>query len=338
MRRIKRHSGFTLVELLVVIAIIGVLIALLLPAVQMAREAARRMSCTNNQKQLGLALHNYHDTYLTFPRYNQMAGVSGASSSYAAGPHVKILPFIEQSAVYEQIKTATQNFYQNVSNSESLVQNNRISGFVCPSDSVFPDSNRQGNCNYPFSVGSNLGWDIAESRQNGVFCWRKEINFAGITDGTTNTILVGEHLTGDADDSLYRVQSDVVRGLSWSANDSTAQGAISQATLDTAGVACENNKSNHSSYAALRWTRGTLEYVMFNTMATPNWKYPSCMTSTSTGNHGSSQGIYVARSRHPGGVNFTLADGSVRFITETIDLASYHALGSRNGGEVVQNP
>ncbi|MBA2117801.1 DUF1559 family PulG-like putative transporter [Bremerella alba] len=338
MRRLKRPSGFTLVELLVVIAIIGVLIALLLPAVQMAREAARRMSCTNNQKQLGLALHNYHDTFLTFPRYNQLGVVSGASSSYSASPHVKILPFIEQSAVYEQVKTATQNFYHNASNAESLVQNNRISGFVCPSDSSFPDSSRQGNCNYPFSVGSNLGWDVDEARQNGVFCRYKEVNFAGITDGTTNTILVGEHLTGDGDDSFYRVESDVVRGLSWSANESTSQGPITQASLDAAGVACENNKSNHSSYAALRWTRGTLEYAMFNTMATPNWKYPSCMTSTNTGNHGSSKGIYVARSRHPGGVNFTLADGSVRFITETIDSSAYHAMGSRNGGEVVQNP
>jgi len=337
MRRSDRPSGFTLVELLVVIAIIGVLIALLLPAVQMAREAARRMSCTNNQKQLGLALHNYHDTFLSFPRYNQMATASGASSSYATGPHVKLLPFIEQSAVYEQIKTATQNFYQNVTNSESLVQNNRISGFVCPSDSVFPDSNRQGNCNYPLCAGTNLGWDVAESRQNGVFCRWKETDFAAITDGTTNTIVVGEHLTGDADDTLYRVQSDVVRGLSWSANESSSQGPISQATLDTAGVSCDNNKSNHSSYAALRWTRGTFEYVMFNTMATPNWKYPSCMTSTNTGNHGSSKGIYVARSRHPGGVNFTLADGSVRFLTETIDLDTYHAMGSRDGGEVVQN-
>lgn len=338
MRRMTRPSGFTLVELLVVIAIIGVLIALLLPAVQMAREAARRMSCTNNQKQLGLALHNYHDTYLTFPRYNQKGVVSGASDSYATGPHVKLLPFIEQSAVYEQIKTATSNFYRDVSNSESLVQNNRISGFVCPSDSVFPDSARQGNCNYPLCAGSNLSWDVSEANQNGVFNWRNEINFAGITDGTTNTIIVGEHLTGDANDTLYRVQSDVVRGLSWSGNESTTQGPITQATLNAAGVACENNKSNHSSFSALRWTRGTLEYAIFNTMATPNWKYPSCMTSTNTGNHGSSKGIYVARSRHPGGVNFTLADGSVRFITETIDLASYHAMGSRNGGEVIQNP
>jgi len=338
MRRTKRLSGFTLVELLVVIAIIGVLIALLLPAVQMAREAARRMSCTNNQKQLGLALHNYHDTYLTFPRYNQLAEEDDASSGYAQGPHVKLLPFIEQSAVYEQIKTATANFYENVTSSESLVQNNRISAFVCPSDSVFPDSSRQGNCNYPLCVGSNLGWDISESRQNGVFCRRKETKFAEITDGTTNTIVVGEHLTGDGDGTLYRVESDVVRGLPWSANHSTSQGPITKATLDAAGVACDGNKSNHSSFSALRWTRGTLEYVMFNTLATPNWKYPSCMSASSSGNHGSSTGIYVARSRHPGGVNFTLADGSVRFITETIDLTTYHALGSRNGGEVVQNP
>ncbi|EAQ81218.1 DUF1559 family PulG-like putative transporter [Blastopirellula marina] len=338
MRRTKSCSGFTLVELLVVIAIIGVLIALLLPAVQMAREAARRMSCTNNQKQLGLALHNYHDTFLTFPRYNQKGEVSGASTSYSCGPHVKMLPFIEQTAVYDQIKTATGNFYQNASNAESLIQNNRISGFVCPSDGVFPDSTREGNCNYPFSAGSNIGWTISQTLQNGVFNFDSENNFAAITDGTTNTIMVGEHLTGDANDTIYRVVSDVVRGLSWSGNESTSQGAITQATLDAAGSACEGNKSNHSSYSALRWNRGTFEYVMFNTMATPNWKYPSCMTSSSTSNHGSSSGIYAARSRHPGGVNVTLADGSVRFLTDTINLQTYHAMGSRNGGEVAQLP
>ncbi|UUO08558.1 DUF1559 domain-containing protein [Blastopirellula sp. J2-11] len=338
MRRTKSLPGFTLVELLVVIAIIGVLIALLLPAVQMAREAARRMSCTNNQKQLGLALHNYHDTYLAFPRYNQKGGASDASDGFSCGPHVKLLPFIEQAAVYEQIKTATDNFYENVTDSEGLVQNNRISGFVCPSDGVFPDPTREGNCNYPLSAGSNIGWNIAESKQTGVFNFRSENNFAAITDGTTNTIMVGEHTVGDADDTFYRLSSDVVRGLSWSADESTSLGTITQTILDTAGAACESNKANHSSYSALRWTRGTFEYAMFNTMAPPNWRYPSCMTSSSTGNHGSSSGIYVARSRHPGGVNFTLADGSVRFLTDTINLQTYHALGSRNGGEVAQLP
>ncbi|MEW4452254.1 DUF1559 domain-containing protein [Bremerella sp. JC817] len=338
MRRSLRPAGFTLVELLVVIAIIGVLIALLLPAVQMAREAARRMSCTNNLKQLGLALHNYHDTFLTFPRYNQRALASNASDSYSCGPHVKILPFIEQDAMYEQLKTTTQNFYRNIADAETLVQSNRLSAYVCPSDSPVGNDSRTANCNYPFSTGSNLGWNIAESRQNGVLRFSTETDFAAITDGTTNTIMIGEHVAGDGDDGAYRVGSDVVRGLSWSANESTSQGAISQATIDAAGVACDNNKANHSSYAGLRWTRGTMEYAIFNTLAPPNWRYPSCMTSSSTGNHGSSTGLYAARSRHPGGVNIALADASVRFLTESIDLTTYHAMGSRNGGEVVQTP
>lgn len=334
----RTHKGFTLVELLVVIAIIGVLIALLLPAVQMAREAARRMSCTNNMKQLGLALHNYHDTYLTFPQYNQLGAMAGASSGYAYSIHVKILPFIEQTALYDQIVTSTENFYENATGAEGVtVSNNRLAAYVCPSDVPFPEA-RQGNCNYPVSAGSNIGWDLSVARQNGVFSFRTPNNFASITDGTSNTIMVGEHITGDNQEGVYRVESDVVRGLSWSAHQSTSQGAISQADVDAAGAACHASPSSHSSVSALRWNRGTFEYEVFNTLAPPNWKYPSCMTSTSTSNHGSSSGLYAARSRHPGGVNMTLADASVRFVNETVDLQTYHAMGSRNGGEAFQMP
>ena len=333
----RTHKGFTLVELLVVIAIIGVLIALLLPAVQMAREAARRMSCTNNMKQLGLALHNYHDTFLKFPQYNQPGAIAGGSAGYAYSIHVKLLPFIEQSALYDRVKTVTQDFYRDGNHAESTVQAMRLSAYVCPSDSPFPDS-RIGNCNYPVSAGSNIGWDIDVARQNGVFSYRTANGLASITDGTSNTIMVGEHITGDNEEGAYRVESDVVRGLSWSAHQSTSQGVISQADVDAAGAACHASPSSHSSVSALRWNRGTFEYAVINTLAPPNWKYPSCMTSTSTTNHGSSRGIYAARSRHPGGVNMTLADASVRFVNETVDLQTYHAMGSRNGGEAFQMP
>ena len=332
-------SGFTLVELLVVIAIIGILIALLLPAVQAAREAARRSQCTNNLKQFGLALHNYHDSFKTFPRYNHMGVESGASSFNTYTVHIKILPYIEQQAMYDEIKDVSRNFYYDTNpQTDNYTADKRIAGFVCPSEQIFPNPSRIGNTNYPVCTGSNIGWDIAVTRQNGVFCMRTETNFAAIIDGTSNTIMLAEQTTGDNDDGVYRHTSDIVRGLSWSGNQSTYQGPITSAELETAGAACEANSSNHSSVMASRYSRGVFIYTVFNTLATPNWKYPGCMTSTSTGAHGNSRGIYPARSLHPGGVNHTLADASVRFVSETVDLQVYHAAGTRNGKEAESLP
>ncbi len=337
MKTLRTKRGFTLVELLVVIAIIGVLVGLLLPAVQAAREAARRMQCTNNLKQLALSLHNYHDTYLNFPRYSQIPGASSVISMYSYPVQIKLLPFMEQTALYDQIKTTTRDFYINAG-ADSVTQGVQVPAFVCPSDVPYPTAGRLGYCNYPVSAGSNLGWNLSESRHNGVFQPSAETNMAFIIDGTSNTIMLAEQLTGDNDNGTYRRETDVVRGLSWSGNDSTQQGVITQSQVDTAGAACDANPSNHSSVSGSRYSRGIFMYTVFNTVATPNWKYPGCFTSTSSGDHGSSRGIYPSRSRHPGGVNHALADASVRFISDSIDLQLYHGLGSRNGGESVTAP
>ncbi|QDS92442.1 hypothetical protein FF011L_11850 [Roseimaritima multifibrata] len=339
--KMKKHSlkrGFTLVELLVVIAIIGVLVGLLLPAVQAAREAARRMQCSNNLKQLGLALHNYHDTHLTFPGYTQVPGVGGGIGMYSYPAQLKFLPFIEQSPLYDQIRTNSREFYLNAG-ADSTTQGVQVPGFVCPSDMPYPIVGRLGYNNYVVSAGSNLGWDLTPlTRHNGVFQPQMGTNMSAITDGTSNTIMVAEQLTGDNDDSSYRRETDNVRGLSWSGNESTQQGPITQAQLEAAGAACDANPSSHSSVSGSRYSRGIFTYTVFNTVATPNWRYPGCYKSTSTGAHGSSAGIYPARSRHNGGVNHTLADGSVRMITDTTDLQVYHAMGSRNGNETIPSP
>lgn len=338
--RKRKRSGFTLVELLVVIAIIGILIALLLPAVQAAREAARRSQCTNNLKQWGLALHNYHDTFNAFPRYSQVGRVSGSGIGlYGYTVHVKILPFIEQQALYDRIKTVTSDFYLDSNSIDSLTATLPISAFICPSNEAYPLYGHLGNTHYAVSAGSNIGWSIADTRHNGVFQARVETKMAGISDGTSNTIMVAEQRTGDNDDTMYHRESDLVRGLVWTGNnESTSQGPITQAQVDTAGAACHANPSNHSSVMSYRYCRGSFIYTIFNTLATPNWKYPDCMTSTSTSSHGSSTGIYPARSPHPGGVNHAMADGSVHFISETVDMLTYQGLGSRNGKETARLP
>ena len=336
-RRIVREGGFTLVELLVVIAIIGVLVALLLPAIQAAREAARRASCNNNLSQMAVALHNYHDTYQSFPPYNHLAGTPGASTGYAYSAHIMLLPFVEQQGLYDEIQARSDDFFRNVNSPvDGMVQNTRIPVYVCPSD--IPYETRIGNCNYPVNAGSNIGWDISLARQNGVFRRRDGTHMKMITDGTSNTIMLGEHLTGDNDASQYRVESDVVRGLQWSGNQSTQQGPIPPSQVDAAGLACHSNPDNHSSAMGSRWTRGVFAYTAFNTLAPPNWQFPGCMVSDSTSVHGWSRGIYPARSRHPGGVNHALADASVRFISEAIDVQVYQAVGARNSGEPVTLP
>ena len=337
-RRKTGDGGFTLVELLVVIAIIGILIALLLPAVQAAREAARRSQCTNNLKQFALALHNYHDTYKTFPAYRQKAGSTAAADFQGYGVHVRILPFIEQQPLYDQLKTASQDFYQPVSTTvDGIVARTPLSAFTCPSDEPFPSTTVRGSSNYAVCAGPNIGWTIALNRQNGVFRMDLPVAIASIQDGTSNTIMLGEHLTGDGDDTSYRAETDLVRSRPWTANESTQQGPITQAQLDAYGSGCAAGSSNHTSYMGYRWGRPVFIYTVFNTVAPPNWQYPDCMPCGTCG-AGDSTGIFPARSRHPGGVVHGLADASVTFISETIDLQLYHGLGSRNGKESVSPP
>ncbi len=342
---ISSRRGFTLVELLVVIAIIGILIALLLPAVQAAREAARRAQCTNGLKQLGLAFHNYHDSFRTFPPYTR-AGASMTSlynlANYSA--LVTILPYIEQNALYEQVKTASGNFYyptnQKVASASQtpnqIAQATAVSTFTCPSDKAFPSGENPtslGTSNYAVCAGSNVGWGLSSSLQNGVFRAIVDTSMASITDGTSNTIMLGEILHGDNNTTVYTRESDVV-DQAWPSGlyESTQQGTISQAAIDAYGKTCHDNSGSHTSVAGYRWVNGSFYYTVFNTLAPPNWKYPAC--SSVSQSYGASRGVYPARSRHPGGVNHGVADASVRFVSETIDLGIYQALGSRDGREV----
>jgi prepilin-type N-terminal cleavage/methylation domain-containing protein len=333
------RRGFTLVELLVVIAIIGILIALLLPAVQAAREAARRSQCTNNLKQMGLALHNYHDIFKTFPRWAQRP-VDPANNSHWNGysVHVRILPFMEQRPLYDAIKTASQNFCLSGHSINSTHQSARVDAYICPSAPPYGDVNWKSSCNYPLNAGPNIGWGSAD---NGVFRVDVEVGMRDITDGTSNTIMVGEQLTSDGNTNnttQYRFPFDIVRGIAWTGSrTSTSQGAITQADLETYGQACAAATDNHTGSSGQAFLRPVHFYTAFTTLAPPNWKYPSCM-SCSGCSAGDSTGVYPSRSMHPGGTNHCIADASVRFISESVDVTLYQGLGSRNGGETVQIP
>ncbi len=335
-----RPAGFTLVELLVVIAIIGILIALLLPAVQAAREAARRSQCTNNLKQLALACHNFHDTNKRFPSNgndkiwlgprcgdgNRVHGVDAYSWL------LTILPYVEQGAIYEDVmgkvtaaasSSATIDetwgkFWEPWSGGQTINGvktpfHNQITAFLCPSDTEAKNigANDSGRTNYFGCHGDYMiGWDWGENR-NGRGMFRRgdfgEISFATIIDGSSNTILLSESCVSRTGGGDQTVKAGV-------ANVSAIHGGPESACAQTRGPNGMLNTTDLNSRKGHRWPDARSPYTTFSAALPPN--APSC-TRDANENNGTS--AVTASSNHPGGVNVAMADGSVRFVSETID-------------------
>ena len=322
-----RRSGFTLVELLVVIAIIGILVGLLLPAVQAAREAARRMQCSNNVKQLALAFHNYHDTFKKFPRYQY--NVAGASSWLGHGAMSRLLPFIEQSNLANLINY-NQGWDAGTNNSQ--VRRAKIAAFNCPSDIPFPDT-AFGGINYAVNAGSrrdiySTGSSIPAS---GVFARSFETGMAEITDGTSNTVMVAEFLHGDNSGSTATRARDFTQPLAL-ATDAFPTAA----EVETAGVACNALLAGYQvSNAGRDWLSSIPGQIVIGTAAPPNWKHVNCCTGGGFGYACDRQGLVPSRSLHTGGVTIGMGDGSVQFVTDSIDFLTWQRLGARADGNVV---
>lgn len=308
-----RKRGFTLVELLVVIAIIGILIALLLPAVQAAREAARRSQCSNNLKQLGLAMHNYHDTYRTLP--------VGCYSCCWGTWKVAVLPYVEQQVLADmyvdgpKCNDGVPNRY-NHSPNLPVTRQEGLSAFYCPSDLPHSPFGGIQSHNYAVNFGNtgygqqgSLGGVIfgqAPFRrvphgvsptyspcQNGTGEYSKD--FATVTDGLSNTLMVAEVIIGKGRD---------LRGFSW-----------------------WSDASNFTSYLMPNSPLPDRIYTLYYCNSNP--PNPPCALSSAT-----DPTMFAARSRHPGGVQVTLCDGSARFVSETIDVATWRAISTSQGGEV----
>jgi len=348
------YGGFTLVELLVVIAIIGILIALLLPAVQAAREAARRSQCTNNLKQLGLAHHNYHDTNKVFVYRKGGTGyVSGQCNTGNANRRsgfVSILPYMEQTALYDQIMAGDGTVAPEGPCGWSgwSVWDDAPDMLLCPSDGSLPalSTSPNGMHNYAFCVGDQVNSNRDDQSVRGIFSYRLGTKIADILDGTSNTIMMSERLKAEFHQgSVAAASVEHVIGAAFAVGGVTTSPNVCYTVTDgkyyTAGTGVRGEFGGN-------WTDGQPENIAFNTVLPPN--APSC-GDDSDGNDMTNIVIPPA-SRHPGGANCLLADGSVRFVSETIDTGDlsvaqpssgasrygiWGALGSKAGGEPISD-
>jgi prepilin-type N-terminal cleavage/methylation domain-containing protein len=333
----KLRPGFTLVELLVVIAIIGVLVALLLPAVQAAREAARRSSCSNNLKQLAIGYHNYHDTNNKLPQtaswITKPPNPPQDSNWNGYSAHTMVLPFIEQKNVYDQLRW-DQYHYDNIGTPGALIVcRTKIKTFLCPSDKDHPNTTDIGWNNYGVSEGTNTGYSVSVNSYNGMFARARFRGFNDVIDGLSNTILAAEFLKGDNNDGKFTVNGDIVKPIALSGYPDTHW---TQAQLDTYGAACLAGSSTHQSFAGFRWSAPGQYNASINTLAPPNWKFPACHDCSGCG-QADARGVFPARSRHPGGAMHAFGDGSVKFIPNTVNLTTYQALGSASGEDLPGN-
>jgi prepilin-type N-terminal cleavage/methylation domain-containing protein/prepilin-type processing-associated H-X9-DG protein len=325
MRVRPRRSAFTLIELLVVIAIIAVLIALLLPAVQAAREAARRSQCVNNLKQFGLSLHNYHDVNGAFP-IGQLLNVATAATCNISA-QTRLLPFMEQTNLANSINFGVVS--SNAANSTAL--GTSITTFLCPSDASSMLPVGWSGINYRVNYGTSIvnaygaedttGADVSLPPPNGTFFLDNLISIATITDGTSNTAAFSEHVRGDFSNAITTDISDTYE-------PGTYPATAAQAFLDCQAVNIFDLTKQGNSNAGGPWMTDGHTQTRYYHAFPPNTRscmFPPQRIST------------TANSRHPGGVNVCMVDGSVRFFKSTVNLTPWQAIGTRNGGEVISS-
>ena len=336
-----RSRGFTLIELLIVIAIIAVLIALLLPAVQAAREAARRAQCVNNLKQIGLALHNYHDTVNVFPMGRERSLWDGNGRCF--GAYAMLLPQLDQGVMFNAINFLLSPDVNPAGTSQlenSTILNAIVSTLLCPSDIYQKLQGDNGIHNYPLNTGTTYPVSPRNPggvRITGIFFENSSVRIAEITDGTSNTIGVCE-----------TVKSELNGPTVWDGVSSTNGFVLTQGNNNTSVgpeltdyvVQCHGAGLLLQQTRGSRWIYGAPGHSLYNHVRTPNDKDIDCrggLPHSSRTNQAWDRLSHnvTSHSRHPGGVNALACDGSVRFIKNSINRAVWSALGSRNEGEVV---
>jgi len=358
--KLSLRRGFTLIELLVVIAIIAVLIGLLLPAVQAAREAARRSQCVNNLKQIGLASHNYHSTTDAFPMGCTQVVTGFPGGRNYGGPwsgfsaQALLLPYLEQSPMYNSM-----NFNWAVNEDLNATSYNaRVASMTCPSD---PNAGRRSTNSYASSYGTttNAMWAWTGSDQTnpaittptgstGLYAYGLSYGIRDATDGTSNTIAFAEILTGNQGvlydgsnpGSKYRGNFMLISGAPAGV---TILNAFTNANAVIQAVAgCRTNfqrpaQPNIHDYKGYRWSQGATGFTMFNTIQPPNDVFGGCRYDDRPDVWPDQAFVVGTASAHPGGVNCVMGDGSVKFIKSTVNLMTWWSLGTKAGGEVISS-
>ena len=340
---VSRLRAFTLVELLVVITIIGILISLLLPAVQAAREAARKIQCANNLKQLALGMHNYNTQHNTFPR-------NGYLNPAWTSPHpnlawqqfsvnVFILPFLEQQNLYNQFKWDDWGHDHDAGGP----MQQKLSVFLCPSS---PPA-MTGSGDYWYGPGANYGWcsgstfDTAwgatATTANGMFNIFQEVRISDVRDGLSNTVMASEFLTGSGDTSAATFPNDIFY-VGSGVYSAAVRDFPTQAEIDAIGAAAVTSPKGFLSNNGTLWSWYAHGQSLFNAAAPPNFKYPSTGGDCCPGGaHDWSPGLIPPRSMHAGGVNVAMGDASVRSINNGINLLTWQRLGNRRDGQPVSD-
>jgi prepilin-type N-terminal cleavage/methylation domain-containing protein/prepilin-type processing-associated H-X9-DG protein len=363
MSRKRQDRGFTLVELLVVIAIIGVLVGLLLPAVQSAREAARRMQCTNNLKNLGLALHNYHDSFRRFPPRSNGTTTGPASNGGRRSGMIGMLPFLEQSAFFNRIEAGDATAppphntpggtfpWTSVSITNMYVQ--RFPFLKCPSDPASPEqmAEARGVNNYAFCAGDTLvSVGTTGSGMFYRFTAGPSVAIQEVADGTSNTIAMSERAAanfGPGQKPNADIREGTLGGVQLLGAGSPINCRSEAAAGSLGGRYLPSVTARVKGRFSYIWADGQVEAVGFNTVLPPNG--PSCSQNNSAGAD-EQHVVLSASSYHTGGVNAVYVDGSVRFVSQNIDTGNaavkpanqttpspygvWGALGTRAAGEV----
>ncbi|QDT18236.1 DUF1559 domain-containing protein [Alienimonas californiensis] len=310
------RPGFTLIELLVVIAIIAILVSLLLPAVQQAREAARRSQCKNNLKQLALALHNYESTHRVFP-----PGSLGFPLVWSA--QAQLLPYVEQANLHDlldfDVPPLTFGYIAAAAANEAAAKQ-ALPLLLCPSDGDRVPGSEFGGLSYPACTGAGLKNDGSATNATGVIYSKSAIGFRDLRDGVTHTVVFGEQLLGDGTDEPP-AEGDPRRRVV----------ELSDGTPTTPAACLADAAPGWSGQRGAKWINGHYADAMYNHFHPPNSEQPDCHN----GYH--SHALTAARSAHEGGVQMALCDGSVQFVSDGIALENWRALATRAGGEVVED-
>ena len=350
----RPRRAFTLIELLVVIAIIAVLIALLLPAVQAAREAARRVRCVNNMKQLGLAMHNYHATHGVFPPGRINSYVAGNGRCW--GAYAQMLPQLEQQRLFDAMNFGVNpdpDYTATTAAANRTAAVTVVSALLCPADAGPPlvpvGGGLYAGHNYTWNVGS--GYSVVQTPPapgtppDGVFFENSAVGLSAITDGSSQTLAVSETVRSTAGaptgfNGLTVFGREPLGGFVITGNNTAGNAPPIFSDVDYTARCLTASPPGFQPTRGIKWLYGAPGHSMYNHRRPPNDPRYDCRGGLPHSDKSAADwqnlSLNVAsRSRHPGGVNSLFCDGHVGFLKNSVSVAVWQGLGSRNGGEVV---